>query len=48
MKIHPRRSYHIYILIPTVQVCVPSPFFEWEIEVRWMVWGLVIRGEHKL
>jgi len=41
-----RRSHRIYILLPTVQVCPGSAYLmsPWEIEIRWLVWGIVIRG----
>lgn len=45
-RIFIRRSHRIYILLPTLQVCPSSAFlmYPWEIEIRWLVWGVVIRG----
>jgi hypothetical protein len=40
-----RRSYNIWIVVPTIQVSVTSAIAPWEVEVRWLLWGVVIRGE---
>lgn len=39
-----RRSRGIWIIIPTIQLGNPAWFAPWEIEFRWLLWGLVICG----
>ncbi len=45
LRVFIRRSYGIWLAIPTVQICTAHPFFGGEVELRWLLWGVVFRRE---